>query len=78
MSFFSSNSCSHNLSKKLNQYIPKYQINVPLSKIKDNIAAVNIKVEGSGDYLPSYAGNLDIINCAAIKALELIYEENHN
>lgn len=67
-----------NLSKKLNEYIPKYQINVPLSKVKDGIAAVNIKVEGSGDYLPSYAGNLDIINCAAIKALELIYEEYHN
>jgi acetaldehyde dehydrogenase (acetylating) len=68
----------NNLSKKLNEYIPKYQINVPLSKVKDGIAAVNIKVEGSGDYLPSYAGNLDIINCAAIKALELIYEEYHN
>jgi len=67
-----------NLSKKLNEYISKYQINVPLSKVKDGIAAVNIKVEGSGDYLPSYAGNLDIINCAAIKALELIYEEYHN
>lgn len=68
----------NNLSKKLNEYIPKYQINVPLYKVKDGIAAVNIKVEGSGDYLPSYAGNLDIINCAAIKALELIYEEYHN
>lgn len=66
------------LSLKLNEYIPKYQINVPLTKIKDGIAAINIKVEGSGDYLPSYAGNLDIINCAAIKALELFYEEYHN
>lgn len=66
------------LSVDLNSYIPKYKINVPLSKVKDGIAAVNIKVEGSGDYLPSYAGNLDIINCAAIKALELIYEEYHN
>lgn len=74
----STNSEINNLSKKLNEYIPKYQINMPLSKIKDGIAAVNIKVEGSGDYLPSYAGNLDIINCAAIKALELIYEKNHN
>jgi acetaldehyde dehydrogenase len=37
----------NNLSKKLNEYIPKYQINVPLSKVKDGIAAVNIKVEGS-------------------------------
>lgn len=66
------------LSEELNSYIPKYQINVPFSKVKDKIAAVNIKVEGSGDYLPSYAGNLDIINCAAIKALELYYETNYN
>ncbi len=72
------NSKIADLSVKLNSYIPKYKINVPLTKVKDKIAAINIKVEGSGDYLPSYAGNLDIINCAAIKALELIYEENYN
>lgn len=66
------------LSVELNTYIPKYKINVPLTKVKDKIAAINIKVEGSGDYLPSYAGNLDIINCAAIKALELMYEEYYN
>lgn len=68
----------NNLSKKISQYIPKYYINVPLAVVKDGVAAINIKVEGSGDYLPSYAGNLDIINCAAIKALELIYEEYQN
>jgi acetaldehyde dehydrogenase len=33
---------------------------------------VSVKVKGSGDYLPSYAGNLDIINCAAIKAMEYL------
>jgi acetaldehyde dehydrogenase len=31
-----------------------------------------IKVLGAGDYLPQYAGNLDIINCAAIAMAELI------
>ncbi|MNI73808.1 Acetaldehyde dehydrogenase [compost metagenome] len=29
-----------------------------------------VKVKGLGDYLPAYAGNLDIINCAAIAAAE--------
>jgi acetaldehyde dehydrogenase len=31
---------------------------------------LSVKVKGTGDYLPSYSGNLDIINCAAIKVLE--------
>jgi acetaldehyde dehydrogenase len=35
--------------------------------INDDIFVLNIKVKGAGDYLPEYAGNLDIINCAALK-----------
>jgi acetaldehyde dehydrogenase len=31
---------------------------------------VTIKVKGLGDYLPAYAGNLDIINCGAIAMAE--------
>jgi len=33
---------------------------------------ITVKVLGAGDHLPQYAGNLDIINCAALKVLELI------
>ena len=29
-----------------------------------------VKVQGLGDYLPKYAGNMDIINCAAIAMAE--------
>jgi acetaldehyde dehydrogenase len=29
-----------------------------------------IKVQGLGDYLPKYAGNMDIINCAAVEMAE--------
>ena len=29
-----------------------------------------VRVDGLGDYLPKYAGNLDIINCAAIAFAE--------
>ena len=29
-----------------------------------------LRIRGLGDYLPKYAGNLDIINCAAIAMAE--------
>jgi acetaldehyde dehydrogenase len=37
---------------------------------EEGIIIFSIKAEGAGDYLPKYAGNLDIINCAAIKLLD--------
>ena len=35
--------------------------------INNDVLVLSIKVKGTGDYLPEYAGNLDIINCAAIE-----------
>ena len=34
---------------------------------------VTVQVKGNGDYLPPYSGNLDIINSAAIRALQSLY-----
>lgn len=56
---------------KIKQYVPGYQLILPPT-IQDNRVVVTIKVVGAGDYLPQYAGNLDIINCAAIAMAELI------
>ena len=61
--------------KKLNQYVPGYQILVPPT-IEGNRVITTIKVLGAGDYLPQYAGNLDIINCAAISMAEMIAQSN--
>lgn len=55
----------------IRQYVPGYQLLVP-PIIKGNTVTITVKVLGAGDHLPQYAGNLDIINCAALKVLELI------
>jgi acetaldehyde dehydrogenase (acetylating) len=50
-------------------YVPGYQLLVgPI--FENGRIVVTVKVEGMGDYLPKYAGNLDIINCAAIAVAE--------
>ena len=53
--------------KELKQYIPYYELVIPPIINDDGILVLSIKVKVSGDYLPEYAGNLDIINCAAIE-----------
>ncbi|WP_156288376.1 acetaldehyde dehydrogenase (acetylating) [Oceanobacillus salinisoli] len=40
--------------------------------IKDNVVSVAVEVEGNGDFLPKYAGNLDIITSAAVRTGEVI------
>jgi acetaldehyde dehydrogenase len=54
------------------KYVPYYELVIPPMMNNNDILMISVKVEGSGDYLPSYAGNLDIINCAAIKTMEYL------
>ncbi len=55
--------------RKVQAYVPGYQLIVgPV--FENGRVVVTVKVCGLGDYLPKYAGNLDIINCAAIAAAE--------
>jgi acetaldehyde dehydrogenase len=61
----------NNMVETIREYVPGYQLLVP-PIVKDNTVIVTVKVLGAGDFLPQYAGNLDIINCAAIKVLELM------
>jgi acetaldehyde dehydrogenase len=57
------------LVEKIQKYVPGYEIT--LGPIVDNDRiVVMVRVRGLGDYLPAYAGNLDIINCAAIAMAE--------
>jgi acetaldehyde dehydrogenase len=54
---------------KIKHYVPGYDLVVPPTYENGRVMMM-IRVKGLGDYLPSYAGNLDIINCAAIAAAE--------
>lgn len=60
-----------NMVERLRSYVPGYQLVVPPTLEGERIVTT-IKVIGNGDYLPQYAGNLDIINCAAVSVAELI------
>lgn len=57
------------LERKIQHYVPGYKIIVP-PVYESNRIVVMVRVRGLGDYLPSYAGNLDIMNCAAIATAE--------
>lgn len=50
-------------------YVPGYQLIVEPTLESGRLITM-VKVDGLGDYLPKYAGNLDIINCAAIAFAE--------
>lgn len=60
--------------ESLQSYVPGFRL---LSKpeIKEGIVKVFIEVEGLGDFLPKYAGNLDIITSAAVKTGEVMAEQ---
>lgn len=63
------------MEKKIKKYVPGYKIVVPPT-LDDNRIVMTVRVRGLGDYLPRYAGNLDIINCAAVATAEEYSKKN--
>jgi acetaldehyde/propanal dehydrogenase len=60
--------------KEVQKYVPGYRlVNGPV--FDGNRVSVYLEVEGLGDYLPKYAGNLDIMTAAAARTAEMFAEE---
>jgi acetaldehyde/propanal dehydrogenase len=59
---------------EVQKYVPGYRlVNGPI--YDGNRVAVFMEVAGLGDYLPKYAGNLDIMTAAATRTAEMFAEE---
>ncbi|WP_175884133.1 acetaldehyde dehydrogenase (acetylating) [Burkholderia sp. BCC0044] len=64
----------HAMIADVQRYVPGYRlVNGPV--FDGNRVSVYLEVEGLGDYLPKYAGNLDIMTAAAARTAEMFAEE---
>ncbi|MCY1187754.1 Acetaldehyde dehydrogenase 4 [compost metagenome] len=60
--------------EQVQKYVPGYKlVNGPV--FDGNRVSIFMEVEGLGDYLPKYAGNLDIMTAAAARTAEMFAEE---
>lgn len=64
----------HDMIAEVQKYVPGYTLkNGPI--FDGNRVSVFMEVEGLGDYLPKYAGNLDIMTAAGLRTAEMFAEE---
>jgi acetaldehyde/propanal dehydrogenase len=64
----------HDMIAEVRKYVPGYRlVNGPV--IDGDRVSIYLEVEGLGDYLPRYAGNLDIMTAAAARTAEMFAEE---
>ena len=65
---------AHQMIAEVQKYVPGYTLkNGPV--FDGNRVSFFMEVEGLGDFLPKYAGNLDIMTAAGLRTAELIAEE---
>ena len=64
----------HAMIAEVQKYVPGYRLkNGPV--FDDKRVSIYLEVEGLGDYLPNYAGNLDIMTAAALRTAEMFAQE---
>ncbi|WP_110929272.1 acetaldehyde dehydrogenase (acetylating) [Bacillus massiliglaciei] len=64
----------YNMVKEVQSYVPGYRLRTD-PVIDGKRISIFIEVEGAGDYLPKYSGNLDIMTAAAVKVAEVFAKE---
>lgn len=57
------------MEKEVQKYVPGYKVSLKPTFENGRVTTM-VEVTGAGDYLPPYAGNLDIITSAAIRVAE--------
>ena len=59
----------HEMVKQVQEYVEGYRLLAEPQFVEDRVEIL-LEIEGAGDFLPRYAGNLDIITSAAVRVAE--------
>jgi len=67
----------HEIVEEIQRYVPGYVMTTPPQfDYEKRLVTVMVEVEGAGDYLPKYSGNLDIITQAGVRIASAMAERN--
>jgi len=67
----------HEMVAEVQKYVPGYTLKTE-PVFDGNRVTIFVEVEGLGDFLPKYAGNLDIMTAAGLRTAEMFAEAMYN